>query len=165
MNNAEILKQVELDWKTVRPDLDPWPMLAVLALLRTTIEVEKVTESLYTTYGLNTATFGVLATLRRSAPIEGMTLTQLAQFVLVTPASITNRVDRLEKRGLVERHAVEGDRRCWLVRLTPEGHQLIDEILPKHIANERRLLSGLDEQEQRQLYQLLLKLSAGIEQS
>jgi len=161
-NNVEILEQVKRDWQNRQPDIDPWSMVAVSAILRTALEVEKATEKLFVTYGLNAATFGLLATLRCSAPPEGMTLTQLAQFVLVTPASITNRVDRLEERGLVKRQAVAGDRRCWLVHLTPEGKKLIDEIMPKHIENERQLLSVLDEKEQQQLYALLLKLLSGL---
>jgi DNA-binding MarR family transcriptional regulator len=158
MNNPEILAQVKRDWQKMHPDIDPSSMVTVLAIRRTTLEEEKLTEKLFTKYDLNAATFGLLATLRCSAPPEGMTLTQLAQFVLVTPASITNRVDRLEERGLVKRQAVPGDRRRWLVELTPTGQELIDEIIPQYLENERQLLSVLDDKEQEQLYFLLLKL-------
>lgn len=81
MNSAEILKQVERDWQTARPEIDPQPMVAVLAILRTAMAVQRKTEELFAEYGLNTATFGVLATLRRASE-EGMTLSQLARFVL-----------------------------------------------------------------------------------
>lgn len=163
MNKADRIRQVALDWKVTRPEIDPRPMVRVLAVLRSALELEKATEKLFARYDLNTATFGVLATLRRSSPPEGMTLSQLAQFVLVTPASITNRVDRLEARGLVERYDATNDRRCWLVRLTQKGYDLINELIPQHVENERQLLSGLNEQEQEQLYLLLLKLLASLE--
>lgn len=162
MNNVEILAQVQRDWQKRRPDIDPWSMVTILAIRRTALEEEKFTEKLFSKYDLNAATFGLLATLRCSAPSEGMTLTQLAQFVLVTPASITNRVDRLEERGLVKRQSVPGDRRRWLVQLTPSGEELVDEIIPKYLENERQLLSVLDEKEQQQLYLLLLKLLSSL---
>lgn len=163
MNTIEILEQVKRDWQKTLPDIDPWATLTVLAILRTALEVEKVREELFAAYGLNAATFGLLMTLRSSAPLEGITLTQLAQFVLVTPASITNRVDRLEQRGLVKRQPVAGDRRCWLVQLTSQGRQLIDEIIPKYVENERQLLSVLDDEEQQQLHKLLLKLLSSLQ--
>lgn len=163
MNSVEILKQVEQDWQRTRPEIDPQPMVSVLALLRAAMAVQKKTEILFSEYGLNTATFGVLATLRRSAPPEGMVLSQLADYVLVTRAAITNRVDRLEKRGLVERCSVEHDRRTSLLRLTLQGREMIDEIIPQHVENERQLLATLDRKEQALLHTLLLKLLSGIE--
>lgn len=162
MNNVEILAQVQRDWQKTRPDIDPSSMVTVLAIRRTALEEEKFTEKLFSQYDLNAATFGLLATLRCSAPPEGMTLTQLAQFVLVTPASITNRVDRLEERGLVKRQAVPGDRRRWLVQLTASGENLVDEIIPKYLESQRQFLSVLDHKEQQQLYLLLLKLLSGL---
>jgi len=165
MNNVEILAQVQGDWQKTRPDIDPFSMVTILAIRRTALEEEKCTEKLFSKYDLNAATFGLLATLRCSAPSEGMTLTQLAQFVLVTPASITNRVDRLEERGLVKRQAVPGDRRRWLVQLTPTGESLVDEIIPKYLEKEQQLLSVLNDNEQQQLYLLLLKLLSGLTDS
>lgn len=164
MNSADILKQIEQDWQKTRPEIDTRPIVSVLAILRTAMAVQRQTEVLFSKYGLNTATFGVLATLRRSAPPKGMMLSQLADFVLVTRAAITNRVDRLEKRGLVERCSVKYDRRAYLIRLTPVGKDMIDEILPIHVENERQLLMALDDEEQRLLDTLLLKLVSGIEE-
>ncbi|MFB2936356.1 MarR family winged helix-turn-helix transcriptional regulator [Aerosakkonemataceae cyanobacterium BLCC-F154] len=162
MNNVEILAQVQRDWQKTRPDIDPSSMVTVLAIRRTALEEEKIAEKLFTKYDLNAATFGLLTTLRCSAPAEGITLTELAQFVLVTPASITNRVDRLEERGLVKRQAVPGDRRRWLVQLTSTGQELVDEIIPKYLENQRQLLSVLDDKEQQLLHFLLLKLLSSL---
>lgn len=66
---------------------------------------------------------------------------------------MTNRLDRLEKAGLVERRPDPDDRR---------GKQVIDETIGRHVANEVRLLSVLSTKEQEQLDQLLRKLIAGL---
>jgi DNA-binding MarR family transcriptional regulator len=93
-----------------------------------------------------------------------MPLMQLASLMAVTPSSITNRVDRLVERGLVERHLSPTDRRSWLVRLLPEGRRIVDELIPKHMERERQLLSALSDQEREQLRNLLGKIIAGVEQ-
>ena len=74
---------------------------------------------------------------------------------------MTNRLDRLEKAGLVERRPDPDDRRGKLIALTAAGKQVIDETIRRHVANEARLLSVLSTKEQEQLGQLLRKLISG----
>ncbi len=57
---------------------------------------------------------------------------------------MTHRVDRLVGRGLVTRQVDPDNRRRVLVELTPEGLALVDRVLEGHVANETRLLDGLD---------------------
>ena len=63
---------------------------------------------------------------------------------MVTSGAITNRIDRLEAKGLVERVRDTGDRRSVRIRLTPRGLALVDELVAQHVANEERLLAALD---------------------
>ena len=73
---------------------------------------------------------------------------------MVTTGAITNRIDRLEQRGLVERAGAD-DRRKVIVRLTQEGLRLVDEVATTHMATERELLAHLSEEQRDELAQLL----------
>ena len=61
---------------------------------------------------------------------------------MVTTGAITNRIDRLAARGLVERVGAT-DRRKVIVRLTPAGLALVDEVAVAHMATEREILADL----------------------
>ena len=81
---------------------------------------------------------------------------------MVTSGAITNRVDRMEAKGLVERRRDPGDRRGVRIRLTPAGLDLVDELRPQHVANERRLLAALTADDRDALIHLLRTLATGL---
>ena len=74
---------------------------------------------------------------------------------MVTSGAITNRIDKLEQKGLVERVRDTGDRRSVRIRLTAEGRELIDRLLAEHVANEARMLQGLAPEDRDHLIRLL----------
>jgi DNA-binding MarR family transcriptional regulator len=78
--------------------------------------------------------------------------------MVLSSGATTNRIDRLEKAGLVERLPDPNDRRGTLVVLTEKGRRVVDEALVSHLANEEHLLSGLPASDRRQLTSLLRKL-------
>lgn len=156
MNYQNLLVRIERDWKIKRPDLDVKDSLLILAILRCAVELQMKTEEVFSRFDLNTATFGVLVTLYRSSPPEGMTPGEISRHVLVSPGSVTNRVDRLAERGLISRHFAPHDRRVQHVRLTEEGVTLVETVLPLHLENERTLLEGLDAPKKELLKDLIL---------
>ncbi|ALG06727.1 MarR family winged helix-turn-helix transcriptional regulator [Kibdelosporangium phytohabitans] len=135
----EILDQ----WRTERPDIDPWPMGIVGRISRLARVLDRELKEFFAAHGLERWEFDVLATLRRSGPPYELTAGALIQTAMVTSGAITNRIDRLTARGLAERVPDEQDRRSVRVRLTDEGRTLVDDILEAHVANEVRLLSAL----------------------
>ena len=75
---------------------------------------------------------------------------------MITTGGISNRLDRLEPQGLVERtKPTDGDGRATRVRLTPEGRHRIDAAFTDHMANERRLLDQLPTGDQETLERCL----------
>jgi len=82
---------------------------------------------------------------------------------MVTTGAITNRIDRLEARGLVERAPVPGDRRKVIVRLTPSGRALVDEVVDGHLATERTILEPLSSRQQADLAKLLRSLLLALD--
>jgi DNA-binding MarR family transcriptional regulator len=81
---------------------------------------------------------------------------------MISSGGMTNRLDRLENAGLVERHPDPGDRRGKLIALTENGKRVVDETIARHVANEERLLAVLTAAEQEQLNALLRKLITGL---
>ncbi|MFC4947319.1 MarR family winged helix-turn-helix transcriptional regulator [Pseudonocardia sp. GCM10023141] len=101
----------------------------------------------FSVHGLDAASFDVLATLRRSAPPHRLTPAQLMRSAMVTSGAITQRLDRLQEAALVTRDRSASDGRVVEVALTPAGRDLIDRVLPDHLAAEHRLLAALGDGE------------------
>ncbi len=88
-------------------------------------------------YGLTGPQSGVLRSLVRNGPKSSA---DLSRKLYVTPSNITGIIDRLEKKGLVDRIKKEGDRRVSLINLTETGAAL-GRSMPDPI--EKRLISEL----------------------
>jgi DNA-binding MarR family transcriptional regulator len=150
-------------WRRERPDLDVSPM-AVLGRLRQAATMISRTrlDPLFEKFGLQSGEFDVLATLRRSGAPFALTPTALYEATMVTSGAMTNRLDRLEKAGLIARTPHPEDRRGVIVQLTGKGRALIDEAVTAHVENEHNVLSGLTREEQDRLAELLAKLIRSV---
>ena len=148
-------------WKRERPDLDVSPM-GVLGRLNeaSSLIARDRLAPLFARFGLQAGEFDVLATLRRSGAPYALTPTALYEATMVTSGAMTNRLDRLEKAGLILRGPHPNDRRGIVVQLTENGLALIDEALTAHVANEHEILASLSGAERETLAQLLEKLIA-----
>ena len=150
-------------WARERPDLPPLPM-ALLGRLSEAAErvMRDHLNPLFASAGLQPGEFDVLATLRRSGAPYMMSPTRLYEAAMISSGGMTNRLDRLEQAGLIERRPDPNDRRGKLIALTAAGRRVIDETISRHVANEERLLSMLTLPEQDRLNALLKKLIAGL---
>ncbi|ADI04159.1 transcriptional regulator, MarR family protein [Streptomyces bingchenggensis BCW-1] len=135
-------------WGAERPDLDVSPMAVIGRLKRLSRLIDAETRRTFGAHGLDPASFDVLATLRRSGPPYRLTPAALMRAGMVTSGAITQRLDRLEARGLVTRTPSESDGRVVHVALTDEGGALLDRVLPDHLATESRLLAALGKTDQ-----------------
>jgi DNA-binding MarR family transcriptional regulator len=147
-------------WQRERPELDSSPIGVVGRISRLAREIEARLEPVYRVHGLEPGWHDLLATLRRS----GGTLrpTDLTHATMLTSSGTTKRLDKLEAAGLISRAPDPDDRRGTLIALTSAGRELIDGLTPAHLDNERRILAGLSEAEQRRLADLLRKLNLGL---
>lgn len=159
----DFLNRIRDDWEQVRPDLDPDPMLAVVLLDRLNAALGRQIERTYLPSGINAAGWDLLLTLYRSAPPEGLTPTGLSDLAAITGPSMTNRIQRLAGKGLVERRGGEHDRRSVRVRLTREGRALVERLLPQHLATTAQILSVLGPGETQALQHLAAQLLVGLE--
>ncbi len=134
---------VQEQWRRERPDLDPSPQGVIGRLHRLAAALTAELTAVYAQFGLSEAEFDLLASLRRAGAPYELPAGELADHTMVTTGGLTKRVDRLIDRGLVVRTDADDDRRRRLVRLTPEGVDLIDRAFTAHLANEHRLVALL----------------------
>jgi DNA-binding MarR family transcriptional regulator len=145
-------------WQRERPDLDTSPIGVIGRISRLAREIERRLEPVYAASGLEPGWYDVLATLRRAGPPYQLRPTDFAASLMLTTSGTTKRLDRLEAADLISREPDPSDRRGVLITLTPQGRSLIDKASVQHMANEKRILSGLTRAEQRQLADHLRKL-------
>jgi DNA-binding MarR family transcriptional regulator len=106
--------------------------------------------------------YDVLFTLSR-CPSGWLRLNELNDNVLLSQSSLSRLVDRLEKRGLVERMPAPDDGRGVLLKLTEEGAALQKEIGREHVRDIAELVGpALTAAEQRELLRLTEKLRASL---
>lgn len=117
-----------------------------------TIEAE-LRERLKKEFDTTLPRFDVMAALYRSP--EGMLMSDLSRFLLVSNGNVTGIVDRLVSEGLVTRARRNGDRRTSMVRLTEEGSQSFAVIAAAHESWVGELLGTVSEDEARRLTGML----------
>ncbi|SMC94155.1 transcriptional regulator, MarR family [Fulvimarina manganoxydans] len=132
-----------VQWNRERPDLDVGPMGTFGRLKRLNDELSEAIARPFKAHGLTSAGFDVLATLRRSGEPYSLSPSALIATTMVTSGTMTNRLDRLEEAGLIERRRDPQDGRGFLVALTPAGFELVDRVVSEHVANQHRLIAGL----------------------
>lgn len=162
---ADPVDRLVAQWATERPDLaaDLEAMAVFGRLGRLTALAGRAIDAVFEIRGLQTGEFDVLAALRREGEPFALTPGALSRTLMLSPAGMTNRVDRLVARGLVERHADPDDRRSLLVALTRDGREVVDAAVTEHVANEVRLLAGLTAAERRTLDRLVRTLLTQFE--
>lgn len=150
-------------WRRERPDLDVTPLEVLSRVSRLARRLDLARGSAFSEQALEGWAFDVLSALRRAGQPYELSPGQLVQETLVTSGTMTNRVDRLERRGLVERRPDPGDRRGVLVRLTPQGRDAVDSAMADLIEQEKSLLAELSAQDQTALAALLRRMLAPLE--
>jgi len=115
-------------------------------------------------YDLNSGGYKVLLCLIMA---DGRTQTPgvLAKHCLISTGAMTNRIDRLEAKGYVERIRDTEDRRSIKVRITDEGVKVLENALVEQAKAEIDAMSALTEAELDQLNALLGKLTVSFETS
>jgi DNA-binding MarR family transcriptional regulator len=150
-------------WRHERSDLDLTPMEVLSRVTRLGHHLDRARRLAFAEHAIESWEFDVLAALRRAGTPYELSPGRLLRETLVTSGTMTNRVDRLAARGLVERLPDPTDRRGVLVRLSPAGRTTVDGALEGLLARERALLAGLDAAQQRTLATLLRTLVVPFE--
>ena len=149
-------------WKRERPDVDVSAMQVLSRVSRLARHLDRARKQAFAAHDLDTWEFDVLAALRRAGPPYRLSPSRLVAETLVTSGTMTNRVDRLVQRGLVERRPDPDDRRGVIVSLTAGGRHTVDAALDELLVHERDILDALDATEARQLADALRALARQV---
>jgi len=148
------------EWRRERPDLDVAPLEVLSRVSRLARHLDLARRSAFTAHDLEAWEFDVLAALRRAGTPYELSPGTLVDQNQVTSGTMTNRVDRLETRGLVRRRPDPDDRRGVLVRLSADGRRTVDAALSDLLDRERDLLDPLPVPDRDRLAALLRALLA-----
>ena len=147
-------------WARERPDLELGPVAVFSRISRLARHLDLARREAFLAHGIESWEFDVLSALRRAGTPYELSPGRLLRATLVTSGTMTNRIDRLADRGLVERHPDPGDRRGVIVRLTAEGKASVDGAFTALIEAEKTLLADLPAAQQQELAGLLRRLLA-----
>jgi DNA-binding MarR family transcriptional regulator len=154
-----VQKKVQ-QWSKQIPNLNTKPMALISRLQQTTKEMNVELYTNFEDYKLTDASFDVLAALLRAGPPQLLSPSELLEQMDITSGTMTSRIDKLEKKGLVKRKIKKNDKRGVNVGLTKKGLKLIDEVIITHVRTQEKIVAVFDEEEQLVFISLLQKYLA-----
>lgn len=152
------------DWSRERPDVDFAPLQVLSRVARLAKHLDRARRQAFAASGLEPWEFDVLAALRRAGTPYQLSPKALLQQTLVSSGTMTNRIDRLVERRLVERRTDPHDGRGVLVVMTSRGAEAVDAAISELLTGEAELLEGLSKADQERLTVLLRKLSLDFDE-
>lgn len=150
------------DWRRERPDVDLGSVRVFLPLRRALQAAEARRAVVLERHGVTPAMLDVLVAVRRVGAPYTATPSELARQLVLSAGGVSQRLDRLEQLGLVERTTSTSDRRSVTVTLTAAGIRALDDLIGDYMSNEEQLLSALPAEERAQLATLLVRLHGSI---
>ena len=147
----EILDQ----WTEERPDLDTASLGVVIRVMTLYRSFQRQATRSLEPLDLELWEYDVLSALRRQGKPFALPATGLARETNLSSGAMTNRIDRLETRGLVRRRPDRRDRRGVIVSLSAKGRKLIDTAIQHRLDSAKESLQSLSAAQQRELARLL----------
>lgn len=163
MAHRDKLDEMIDQWRAEKPDLEVGVMASAGRILAVAGQIDRRLGAAAAEHGLDRGQGDVLFTLRRAGRPYRLSPSELVASLLVTSGTMTNRLDRLERQGLIERRPNPEDRRGMDVQLTKKGLGLVDELIPQHVRNEKQMLDVLSANDRDQLDRIMRKLLGHLE--
>jgi DNA-binding MarR family transcriptional regulator len=144
-------------WRRERPDIDVSSIAVLTRALLIGRRLQRARDRALRELGTDSPTLDVLATLRRAGPPYRLRTREIEAATSVTAGAVSQRLDRLEARGLVKRTRDHDDKRIIRVSLTKKGRDLIDAVVAELMQRENALLTPFNERERKTLERLLTR--------
>ncbi|MEZ9299169.1 MarR family winged helix-turn-helix transcriptional regulator [Vibrio splendidus] len=151
----DAIDRVVEQWAKEKPELETEPMAMMGRIMRIAKYMETQVAELHKRYDMKLGEFDVLATLRRSGKPYRLTPSELIGSMMLTSGAMTNRLDKLEAKGLISREHSKEDRRSVSVQLTKDGLVLIDQMMTEHVETQKKLVKSLSASQKKNTNQLL----------
>lgn len=150
----DILEQ----WAVEKPELDTASLGVVIRIMSLSRAFLRQAAEALVPLDLELFEYDVLSALRRQGRPYALPATGLARQTGLSSGAMTNRIDKLESRGLVARRADKSDRRGVIVSLTSAGKKAIDDAVRLRLEAADESLQGLSSRERAELVKLLRKV-------
>jgi len=130
-----------------------------IVLSRAHKAIHESTNQFFQKNGLNPTEFAVLELLfhKGRQPLQ-----KIGNKILLASGSITYVIDKLEKRGFINRVSCPSDRRITFAEITTEGEAFMATLFPEHEKQLHEMMSALNPDEKDQAIILLKKLGLSI---
>lgn len=153
------IDRLQAQWARELPDVDTQGMEVLGRARRIVLQSRPAIEAVFARHGIDAGEFDVLSTLRRSGQPWSLRPTELYRSLMISSGGLTDRLNRLQKAGLITRPPSPEDRRSLLVQLTDKGRTLVETAFREDMAVEASLLAALDKADREALAGLLRKLA------
>lgn len=151
-----------VQWRQQRPDLDRSGMAVVLRVIMVASTLTERLKATLAPAGLAPWEFDVLSALRRAGKVGGLTPKELCKSSQLTSGAMTNRIDKLEARGLVRRQPSATDRRSLNIVLSARGRSLVDGIMGARMEDASESLASITKKQRAELARLLRLVNQGL---
>jgi MarR family transcriptional regulator, 2-MHQ and catechol-resistance regulon repressor len=125
---------------------------AFVVLMKASKSLQEVTKDDISNHGMRMSDFEILEALYHKGRL---TVREVSEAVLINTGSITYVIDKLEKKGLLERSNCKDDRRVVYIQITDAGKDLMDTIFPEHQRVIEELFEGISEEEKETVVKVL----------
>ena len=150
-------------WQKELPDLDRGVEGVVSRIQKLARYLDKAYGEIAHVFGLTLGELEVLTSLRLCGTPHQLSPTALSERLMISSGAMTNRLDKLERAGFIERAPDPNDRRGVIVRLTDEGEKRFREAISIQIEKEKKLINVLNGEQREQLQSLLRLLMLTFE--
>ena len=157
------IDRVRARLKTQQPAFDTSALALTDRVVRLARHLEIGRRQVLASRTLEVWEYDVLLALRAADSASGLSPSELLAAPQVASGTVTNRVDRLQRRGLVTREPDPSDHRGVLVRLTTAGRRRADQASSAVAAAEGALWANLAERRQTQLTAALREMLSAME--
>lgn len=157
---TDTVDRIRREWEEACPELDTAPIevlgrvhrIASLSNQRLDLHLER--------HGITRSEFSVLSALARAA--RPLRASEVVSTTMLSGASITKIADSLLRRELLVRQKSERDGRVVLLTLTAAGQAVVDDEMPRRLADDADMIAGLSAAERETLAHLLRKICATL---
>jgi len=156
--DKDVVDDILEQWSSERPELDTASLGVVIRVMSLQRAFQRQATEALQPLDLELFEYDVLSALRRQGRPYALAATALAKATGLSTGAMTNRIDRLEDRGFVQRSDDESDRRAVIVSLTEAGIRAIDAAIQLRLDSADKSLRGISPSEMRQLAALLRKV-------
>lgn len=129
---------------------------AIYGLACAYLLIEKDIANYLRPFKLTPAKFNALMIIKHQGKDKGLSQVEIGKRLIVTESNMTRLLDRLEKKGFIERLPQKKDRRIKLIKITKQGSDMLDEVWPGYYQKIKQVANTLDKHELKQFSRIII---------